>query len=52
MDYIQYFDAFVGNPVDNQVSVKYDIAVYAAFGCKVAAFGMISIFIAKPFNEL
>jgi len=47
MDNIQNFNIFVGNPVDNQVRVEDNVAVYAAFGCKVAAFGISSVIFGK-----
>ena len=52
MENIQYFNAFVRNPVDNQVCVENDVAVSAAFGCKMAAFGICQIEIVKRIQRL
>ena len=47
MDNIQYFNTFVCNPINNQVCIKDDVAVFVAFGCKVATFGIPCIIIGK-----
>ena len=40
---INHFNAFGSNAINNQMSVEDDVAVHAAFGRKVTAFGMIRI---------
>ena len=52
MKNIQYFNTFVRNPVDNQVCIENDVAVSAAFGCKMAALRMIGVVVPKSFNKV
>ena len=47
MDNIQYFNAFVCNPVNNQVCIEDNVTVHAAFGFKVATFGISGIIVGK-----
>jgi len=47
MEHIQYFNTFVCNPINNQVCIEDDVAIFAAFGCKVATFGIPCIIFGK-----
>ena len=50
MNDVEYFNSFGSNAVDNQVGIKDDVAVHAAFGSNMSAFGINGIEDGKRFN--
>jgi hypothetical protein len=52
MDYVKHLNPRIRDAVNNQMRIEDNVAIHAAFGGKVAAFGINGIFGAKSFDTL
>ena len=52
MDDVKHFDARVGNSVNNQVRIKNDVSVHAAFCWYVATYWVQGVVVVKIFDTL